>query len=407
MQETAPSVRPDSSLSRRLGQALVILLWGVAILLIGATLLEGFLKLRWDRQSHHKVSSDKTVYSRIARAYWPFAVQHINPFYLFYFPFDSARREAMNNSTCSIDSDGFRGAGPGEAGGRKLAFLLGGSAAFGHFSTSNSTTITGFLNQMQNEFLFVNAGVPSWNSYQELCRLANQILDFSPNLVVVYDGGNDAGLAFDYWRRGLGYPVGTPESFDELYALVGDIRGDLLYRPRDPLYERFFPRLTASIRFHLLGGRTKPRSPPLMEAKSVPPDSLTEASVERYVKNLTHMQSMTEATGARFIAIFQSLGDLHSSAPAKRQSAPYTQYERSFRDKAFSMPSALEEHLDFSTVFEEYQGATPWRGEPGHPDLDDQVIFVDGLHLSDRGNRFVAEKIRAYLNDTATSRRTE
>ena len=84
----------------------------------------------------------------------------------------------------------------------------------------------------------MNAAVPSWNSLQEFYRLACQILDYEPDLVITYDGSNDATLAYHYWQEGLDYPAGTPDSFDQLHALVDDIRGV----PRTPRVETWSSR---------------------------------------------------------------------------------------------------------------------------------------------------------------------
>jgi lysophospholipase L1-like esterase len=401
MRHVAEPRNHESAFGRRFGQALISALWAATVLLIAAMLLEGFLKLRWDHRSNRAAVDSTPVYTRVAKAYEPFAVQHINPFYLFFFPFDADRRRAINNATCSVDADGFRGDGPGSANGRRLAFVLGGSAAFGHYSTSDATTIPGCLNRLQSEFLFVNAGVPSWNSCQELGRLANQILDYSPDLVVVYDGGNDAAIAYDYWRMGLDYPAGTPESFDKLYALVGDIRGDRLNLPRKPLRERFFPRLTRSIRFHVFHERPDRAFKPASRAAAGLPDSVIQAAAQRYVTNLKLMQAITQASGGRFIAIFQPIGNLHDSAPKHRQSNPATPFFGKFRGRVFSTPTTLGEHLDYSTLFNSLGGGVVWLGQAGHPDLDDDVIFIDGFHLSDRGNQLVAARILEYLHHVA------
>ena len=131
-------------------------------------------------------------YRELEAAYQPFTIQHLHPSFLFWFPLDPAERSALNNKVSSLSSDGFRGPGPMDKGTRQLAFILGGSAAFGHFATGNETTITGYLNALQDQYLFVNAGVPSWISSQELVRLALELVAHKPALVIAYDGFNDA-----------------------------------------------------------------------------------------------------------------------------------------------------------------------------------------------------------------------
>lgn len=283
------------------------------------------------------------------------------------------------------------------AGDRKLAFFLGGSAAFGHFASSDSTTITGYLNASQNEYHFVNAGVPSWNSYQELCRLENQILDYRPELVIAYDGGNDYALLEHFWRRGLDYPAGTPESFDELFALVGDIRAGYVHVPRKPIWEGLFPRVSNGIQRRLFPkprGKSGESSNPITEPL---PDSLISAGVRRYLSNLFCMQAISEASGGRFIGVFQPVGEFHSNAPEckKNRHPQFMEFKRSVLEKA----TTLHEYLDFSTIFESYPGKAPWLGEGIHQDLGDEVIFVDSFHLYDRGNRIVAQEIQIYLKN--------
>ena len=81
------------------------------------------------------------------------------------------------------------------------------------------------LNALQDQYPFVNAGVPSWISSQEPVRLALELVAYKPAVVIAYDGFNDAATGADYARRGIKTPPGAPESFDELSSLVDDIRG--------------------------------------------------------------------------------------------------------------------------------------------------------------------------------------
>jgi len=386
---------------RALAKFVVGVIWVILAFFVTAAALEGLLAFKWDvvkaRQQaflKQKANAAQPVFSRISKAYHPFAVQHINPYYLFFFPFDKEQRTSINNSVCSIGPKGFRGPSPEEVGDRKLAFIVGGSAVFGHYASSDSTTITGYLNMLQSEYLFVNAGVPSWNSLQELYRLAFQILDYHPDLVIAYDGGNDIALTCMYWEDGLDYPAGTPESFDKLHALVEDIRDKENHRA---WYSVLFPRLSSSVRGHYSIWLSK-KNPRKAENGEQIPDEIIKDSSTRFLSNLKHMQAMTNATGGRFIAVFQPIGQLHENAPADRKANPIAPYMGLFRDEAFLSPNLLKEHLDYSTIFEDYDGTLPWLDEPEYPDLADNPIFVDGFHLWDRGNRMVAERLLAYLN---------
>lgn len=76
-------------------------------------------------------------------------------------------------------------------------FLVGGSTAFGSGSTSDNTTISGYLQQKFEHVQsginveIINAGIHGiWSQY-ELSLIKNKIIKFNPDIVIVYDGWND------------------------------------------------------------------------------------------------------------------------------------------------------------------------------------------------------------------------
>lgn len=323
------------------------------------------------------------------RAYEAFAVQHLHPTYLFFFPLDAEQRLALGNDVVSIDRDGFREPGPALRDGRKLAVMLGGSALFGHFSSSNATTITSRLNSLQDEFFFVNAGVPSWNSTQELQRLIFEIADLQPALVMTYDGANDGGLAGrGSTRRDFVFPPGTPESFDDLEAWVDDLRTDAFFF-RMP---EFFPALT-SLRDRYLDAMR------VMEDEE--PTVITESDVadaaRTYLTNQRRMAELSRAIGARFISVYQPVAGLHRNVPAAwREGGP--------NDEPFHRYVAREtrgyEFHDLAAMFDAHFTSIPVAGA----DITDDTIFVDGVHLYDRGSELVARRLMEIVRTPPSSR---
>ena len=140
------------------------------------------------RLQHRREPPDTTS---PATAYEPFTIQYPNPQYLFFFP---APPGVANRS--------LQPRGPADRRGIPARARRTQAAANGLHRRRfirvrpllefNNTTITGYLNQLQTEYFFINAGVPSWNSTQELFRVAFQIMDYNPALVIAYDGANDA-----------------------------------------------------------------------------------------------------------------------------------------------------------------------------------------------------------------------
>ena len=133
-------------------------LYGLFILLLlvptALVLTESALR-QFDREYRGTVAvaESKFVdpqYGNIIKAYSPFAEYFLNPVYLLSPRTDEQFRRANNNDVVTISSDGFRGLGPSARGDRKLAVLLGASTAFGHGSSSDDTTIPGYLNSLQS-----------------------------------------------------------------------------------------------------------------------------------------------------------------------------------------------------------------------------------------------------------------
>ena len=108
-------------------------------------------------------------------------------------------------------------------------FLLGGSQMFGTGSTSDDTTIPGYLDDyiQKDDYPFtveiINSGLKGVDTRKELLLLENMLLDFSPDLVIVYDGlndlraGNSPTHVLDNWNSMC--KLGTQNNFDVIIAL--------------------------------------------------------------------------------------------------------------------------------------------------------------------------------------------
>ena len=327
------------------------------------------------------VQEPRTRLERPRRAYLPFTVQHLHPLYWFFFPLEPEQRLALRNDVCSLDKDGYREPGPAFANGRKLAVLLGGSSAFGHFASSNATTITSYMNRLQPEYFFINAGVPSWNSTQELTRLSIEVLNLHPAVVIVLDGANDASLV-DLGLQADGsvrYPAGTPENFDQLETIVDEAQ-----HPWSRLtLPRLFPEITNRIEKY-----TQHEGAPV----TVAPQTVRMAA-ERYVQNLVHMAALSEKAGARFVAAFQPIAGLHAHVPAAQIDRAEYADKQLFRDAALAArPPSLPLH-DLSNAFDADLAIVPVADD----EIRDDTIFVDAVHLTDRGNELMAHHLLRIL----------
>jgi len=105
----------------------------------------------------------------------------------------------QDKDTLNINSHGFRGSdiAKEKSDNTYRIFTIGGSTMFGYGSTSDNTTIAGYLqNEFENTDLgmkiqVINAGIPAADSYSESIYIKNKLIEFEPDLFIVYDGWND------------------------------------------------------------------------------------------------------------------------------------------------------------------------------------------------------------------------
>ena len=110
-----------------------------------------------------------------------------------------------------INSDGFRVASPGyeipkqkPAGQLRVAFL--GASAVQLGSTFETTLPGSMKTLLKNRFPgrdieVINGGIQSCVSRQSIAHLVFTVVDYSPDIVVLYDGVNDLGLPLTYDSR--------------------------------------------------------------------------------------------------------------------------------------------------------------------------------------------------------------
>ncbi len=83
-------------------------------------------------------------------------------------------------------------------------FVIGGSTLYGSGSTSDTTTIPGFLQEqfinsgINQKIQVINAGIEGSTSIEEVVRIKNDLVNFDPDMIVIYHGTNDARLD---WER--------------------------------------------------------------------------------------------------------------------------------------------------------------------------------------------------------------
>ena len=137
----------------------------------------------------------------------------------------------QSSESININSHGFRGP---EITIEKQTeifriFMLGGSTMFGMGATSDSTTIPGYTQSLfdntlnSNSVQVINAGIQDANTKTESKMIEQRIINFQPNIIVMYDGWNDLrenfglDLIINNWKSVC--DIGIKENFDVVIIL--------------------------------------------------------------------------------------------------------------------------------------------------------------------------------------------
>ena len=92
-------------------------------------------------------------------------------------------------------------------------FIIGGSTTYGSGSTSDKTTIPGFLQEkidnsgIDQKVQVINAGIMGSTSIEEVHRIKNDLINFDPDMIIVYHGNNDAGTSWEMYSDHTNFKI--------------------------------------------------------------------------------------------------------------------------------------------------------------------------------------------------------
>jgi len=170
---------------------------GILLLIVLALAVEGIIKVyesslppcNW---LHYDAFDDDKIAEQICRDANELKYQF----------FDTHRRIEPNQhyDTININNFGFRGPEITKVKpeGVYRIFIVGGSTAVSFGSSSDETTISGFLQKkfdalnLEQKIEVINAGVGGTFSYEENNLIKEYLLQFEPDFIIGYGGGNDA-----------------------------------------------------------------------------------------------------------------------------------------------------------------------------------------------------------------------
>ena len=131
--------------------------------------------------------------------------------------------------------------------------MLGGSLV--QLASTFDTTLPGSLRTLLRKVYpgrdieVINAGIQSSVSRQSLVQLLVTVVDYHPDIVILYDGGNDLGLPLTYESRpNFPYNFQTMEEAWDLYRQEREESLPKLLLHRSQLYRLLSPRFSKSQR---------------------------------------------------------------------------------------------------------------------------------------------------------------
>ena len=121
----------------------------------------------------------------------------------------------QENKTIHINNFGMRGSDitqdkPNDT---YRIFIIGGSTVYGSGSTSDETTIPGFLqekidnSEIDQKVQVINAGIMGSTSIEEVHRIKNDLINFDPDMIIVYHGNNDAGISWEIYSDHTNFKI--------------------------------------------------------------------------------------------------------------------------------------------------------------------------------------------------------
>lgn len=308
------------------------------------------------------------------------------------YPMSLYRNLPSQRSDCfRINRHGFRGPElEPESPSKVRVILLGGSTTFGTGLDEDSQTIAAHLEALLSNTEVVNAGVVGYQSGQELAHYVKDLADLRPDTVIALNGWNDFSQILH--TSGAGGQVLPPHlmgfnwftNMERALVDYSTIRFGTVLRRLALFFPLLFPRLSgaASRLARSVASKMRPGEEKSLEAfhrwvsrfeEPGPQADYFRSVVESYTNNVTLLKDIAGSRSARFLCVMQHPCATDAAAGLYRSFARAAM-ER-FAARGVQAMNLCE--------------------DPARPGDD---LFIDSIHLDDRGCREVASLIAARLS---------
>ncbi len=330
-----------------------------------------------------------------------------------YLTFSMASREKniqeINNQFVNLDELGFRINPFNNFNNEKTGILLGGSSAFGYYSSSDKTTIAALISN-KKEYNIYNLNGPSWNSHQELISL----LKFRKNyqISISFSANNDFSI---FCSKTIDTEfeknyVDAVESYKDINKVFLSLTDTKIYHMDLTTVVKYFivsnfPETLKVINYLKIKNKknlptqsTRSRSKCLNIDNTLRYENINK-SVDQFLENQKLMRAISNSRGAEHFLIIQPLYILQPSniiglSEDDRHKAKVFNY---IFGKIIQSNFCKINCLDFSRIFNEkdMEASSYMNNFTG---IYKNEIFIDNIHLSDLGNEIIADEIIEKIN---------
>lgn len=281
--------------------------------------------------------------------------------------------ENQHTTTLNINNFGFRGPDISfeKPENTIRIFMVGGSTTYGAGSTNDNTTIPGYLQTLLNQknlkydIEVINAGISAYFSLPETNLIKNKLLNFEPDLIIVYDGWNDIETDLDY-HLGKTYQTSfIDDSIQNLNEIIPDYQSAKILRSIQAKFKQMNMNEESSSEF-VFDGTTIPQK------------------IKLWKERWTDICNLGNNQGFDVIITLQPLAGSGNKQLSEQENIYYEKRMRHFMDYYSLYGEALTELNNSCTNVKDLRFA-----------FDDytETILYDGGHVVSKGNEIIANEM--------------
>lgn len=265
--------------------------------------------------------------------------------------------------------------------------VLGGSAAWGTAASSNETVWTQVLENLlkkdtHNNYQVLNAGCSGYNSFQELMYLQFKLLQFCPDLIIVFDGYND--LFFSSLFPEQNYQYNICNNYEEEKEFFDN-----------PVWKKMLQIILNDSSFYQLARIIRAK---IIYEKSLPIRKMYyhTKGIENYFYNIKSTSNILKGRGIKSLFILQPYLGLSGKSFSGEEQKMLLKIAKE-RPYLVKLMHRLEsEYIKFAKD----NDIVYYNTNKLFNSLSSQkTVWHDHIHLNDLGQRILAQSIYAFLID--------